>query len=205
MSRKLLGFLLAMCLVVSTASAAIDLTAFDPELYDVELDEFDDTGFISLKNTISLSLNKIPTNNGLAIIIPTIHILETKAAVFSVLMIYEADNWCFVEDAIFIAGSQRYTFHDIPFRTGTYNDGSIYEALGVFIGKKSNPLLDYISKNQSATIKVRFVGKESNEEFALNATVIESIKLFYDTFVNAGGLEQVSSSIEARATDVTVK
>lgn len=203
-----LGFLALafLCLALPiNALADIDSSVFKDEGFTIKQDDMTDDGSI-MYNVYSCYQTYMPTNNGLVISAPAIFISDGSASL-SIAFNYTASDWCFIKDIIVKAGDNRYNFPDVASDTDV-EDGGISEWVVISFGEKSYPLLQYISDNQSAEIKVRLDGSESDEDFVLDPVVKQAIKKLYDAFVLGGGITQSANDLEALegiASAVTVK
>ncbi len=199
--------LVVLCLTLLSinAFADIDYSVFTDYRFEINQDDMTGTGGIMF-NTTPCYQAYMETNHGIVNSIPAI-IVSDGTAMLSIMFSYTANDWCFIKDIIIKAGENRYFFSDVSGNTDV-EDGGISEMVILSFGEKSYPLLQYISENQSAEIKIRLDGSESDEDFILEPVVKEALKNLYDGFVLGGGLSQSSSelkSVEEAATAVTVK
>ena len=118
-----------------TAFASIDISVFeDNDIYQVEIDDFDDTGEISFvptdENEDAPSNYILGTTDEDGSLLGNFDIKllsEDSLAVIRLTLLYTGDDWIFVDDCIIKTKKHRYTFS--VDRDTDYSDGKIYECI----------------------------------------------------------------------------
>lgn len=203
MRKKFLTVLttLAICgMTCSTAFASIDTSVFENKTdYDVEIDDFDDTGVISFAggddqpSGIFGGYVKNDDDNGYIYGVADIKLIQDgEIAVPRITFIYYGEDWIFTEKIIVKTSAHRYTF-DVTRNTDT-GDGKIYETCTVVLTDESIQLLKDIADGNTSMLDIRFSGDRK-----VDGSVVfdlDAMKELYGDYVAAGGLEQDLSVLQ---------
>lgn len=209
--RLLLSFFVLAALVNFTiqASAEIDMSVFEnnPDLYEVEIDEFDDTGEIKpdmelLDNVAVFDLDSDHYKDALAVQFDIKLVDESGLAVPRIILVYLGEDWIFIDKVILKTDSNRYTF-EVESETEVNDDGKVFEYVTIPLGDISIQLLEDIrdqyyrlqgdtveEEKYLISIEGRVAGSSGQGDFSLTFKQADKIAQMYDDFVVAGGLEQ---------------
>lgn len=163
---SILGMTLAVCMLSSvTASASIDMSVFEgkPDMYEIEIDDFDDTGTITLldepdsyRSNASASVYKddgesFSISDDLYVSFDIRIINDGELAVPRVSLLYYGEDWIFTEKVIIKIDDKRFTF-ELESATDTYN-GKVYEGMELVCGTNGIQLLEQIAKEYEENVE----------------------------------------------------
>ena len=197
MRKKFLTVLttLAICgMTCSTAFASIDTSVFENKTeYDVEIDDFDDTGIISFvggdDQPSGILGGFVKDDDDKGYIYGTVDIKliqDGEIAVPRIIFIYYGEDWIFTDKIIIKTTDHRYTF-DVTRDTNT-DDGKIYEICTLVLTDESIQLLKDIAEGSVSVMDIRFSGDRK-----VDGTVVfdlDAMKELYEDYAAAGGLDQ---------------
>lgn len=203
--KKIIAILIIAMLVIPSALAEInfDISVFEEAgLYDIEFDDMDDTGMITLKEGgIYLGLPSdedasegfLLGNFGLAII-------EGEPPVIGFTMMYSGEDWIFTDKVILKPGDTRYTFEVDP--DTDVSDGTIQESFLVVITDESFSLIEDIIESGGTNVRCRLSGDQNVDfEITFDKDVLAAMCEHYKA---SGALDNDFSTIK-RAFPCTIK
>ena len=201
-----IAVMLTMISNLSLAEIQYDISAFDDPLFDIQIDEMDDTGTIELADSKGSAFAGSGDNDDGGVLIGEIdiRIVEDFPPVMRLTFIYSGEKWCFVEKMIIKTDASRYTFnvsHD------TEMEGSrVYEMFTIILTDQSIKMIQDILEAGStlAIVKYRMVGSERDIDGNLLVMNLEEIKKLYDAYVASGALENDFTAVDSM-NKVTIK
>lgn len=224
----ILGMTMAICMMSSiTASAGIDMSVFEKntEIYEIEIDDFDDTGTITLLDDEELydgnahgliyKGDEISFSDDLYISFDIRIINDGELAVPRISLLYYGEDWIFTDTVIIKDDEKRFTFEVDPV-TDTY-EGKVYEGMDLILGFNGIQLLEQVAKQYEknleeykdepdpdtkkfnenwVTLRGRLAGSSAERDFTFYIESASRVAQLYYDFVEAGGLEQDLSAVD---------
>ena len=194
MKQGLVRYLALTLLLLFTLSvfsnalaASFDINAFsDAEVFEIEIDDMDDTGEISLKNGGSV-FGTLTFGSKTIIVIGDVDIKITEdfPPVIRISLLTMGDKACYVDKVILKPSDTRYTLEVSGDRE--YEDGTIFEVITLVITDQSIGLLTDIISNETGSVKIRLVGTNT-----MDGTIYfncEGLKTLYDAYIKSGALK----------------
>lgn len=189
-----LVLMMGMCSVF--AEMNFDISVFEnDERFSVEFDDMDDTGEINLADSDFLFYGHCDEEGmGAFAFKLDIKIVNELPPVLRLHVMYLAEEWVFGDRLIIKAGENRYTF-DIDRQTEVLDNGNIAEMFTICFTDESMKLLEDCIANPYS-VRFRYDGdSEVNGSIPLIDTMIENMKLFYDTYIASGAVNNDFSAI----------
>lgn len=185
--------LILMAYFVSAFAAAepnFDFSVFENNpLYEVEIDDMDDTGTISFaedSDKVGAFVGNVEDDEGLIIGSMDIRIVEGIPPILRLSLYYMGEDWIFVDDIILKPAETRYTF-EIHRESEVLDGGSIMEGGIVAITDVSSGLIEDIISGNVGSVRCRLSGdRDVDGQLLID---VESLKQMYNDYVEAGGLK----------------
>lgn len=197
MKKKILAILTTAVICGMTYSqvyAGIDTSIFENNTdYDVEIDDFEDTGLISFAGgddrPSGILGGYLEDKDDKGYIYGSIDIKliqEGEIAVPRMTLIYYGEDWIFTDKVIIKTNDHRYTFEG---NCNTDNDdGKIYEICTLVLTDESIQLLKDLAEGNVSVMEVRFSGDRK-----VDGTIVfdhDAMEELYEDYSAAGGLDQ---------------
>ena len=196
--KKYCALVIALLLVsiVSVPALAItfDISPFEnSENYEVEFDEMDDTGEISLVEGGTIIGTTDEDDEGVILGDFDIKIIEDLPPVLRVTLLYIGEDWIFTDKVIIKPADTRYTFE--VNRDTDVNDGKIYEMFTLVMTDESIQMLQDIVDNDVLMVKCRLDGSDRDVDCNLLFNR-EKLGIFLDDYRASGALNNSFSLIK---------
>ena len=188
--KKYLALVISLLLVsfVSVPALAIsfDLFPFENNAnYEVEFDEMDDTGEISLVEGGTIIGTTEEDDEGFILGDFDIKIVENLPPVVRVNLLYIGEDWVFTDEVIIKPADTRYTFE--VDRNTDVEDGKIYEMFTLAMTDESIQMLQDIVDNDVSMVKCRLNGSDRDVDCNLLFNT-EKLGVFLDDYRASGSL-----------------
>ena len=159
--KKIIAILIIAMLVIPSALAEInfDISVFEEAgLYDIEFDDMDDTGMITLKEGgIYWGLpSDEDASEGFLLGTLCLALVEGQPPAIGFTMLYSGEDWIFTDKVILKPGDTRYTF-EVDADTEV-SDGTIQESFLVVITDESFSLIEDIIESGGTNVRCRLSG-----------------------------------------------
>lgn len=196
--KKYLALVITLLLVsaVSVPALAItfDLAPFEnSDNYEVEFDEMDDTGEISLVEGGTILGTTEEDDEGFIWGDFDIKILEDFPPIVRVSLLYIGEDWIFTDKVIIKPADTRYTFE--VDRDTDVEDGKIYEAFTLALTDESIQMLQDIVDNNVLMVKCRLDGSDRDVDCNLLFDT-EKLGVFLDDYRASGSLNNSFSMVK---------
>lgn len=189
--KKYLAMVITLLLVsiVSVPALAItfDISPFENSTnYEIEFDDMDDTGEISLvEGGMFFGLMDDEAEEGLLLNTIDIKITENNPPVIRLTFLYIGEDWIFTDKVIVKPADTRYTFE--VRRDTDVSDGKIYEMYTLVMTDESIKMLEDIVNNEVSMVKCRLDGdRKVNCSLMFN---LEKLAQLLDDYKASGALE----------------
>ena len=190
---------IAVCgMSYSQVYAQIDVSVFENKAdYDVDMDDFDDTGEISFVGGDNMPSGTVIGNpdgdSGYISGELDIKIIDDgNIAAPRMTLLYTGDDWIFTDKIIIKTESHRYTF-DVDRDTDTAG-GKITELYTLVFTDESIQLLKDVIDDEDIMLDFRLSG-DRKVDGNLMFLDIDAVKEFYEDYVAAGGTKQDLSEV----------
>lgn len=208
MKKKILTIALAALLAMTVSVSAFATAGFNKAVFDgkddIEIEYDDMTGKTKISVPSLFSLwgdGYLSLSNGHGYIYPRI-LSDSNADLFCIAIEYISSDWAFIDKAIVKIGDNRYTFDNVSIGRQVLSSGKITEYLLIYIDKNSAAFMADLIEHREEEIKVRLVGKYTNQDFVLSESVKDKIINLYNLYSAAGGTNETNLDYVAKAYNV---
>lgn len=208
MKKKILALALAVLLAMTVSVSAFATTGFNKAVFegkdDIEIEYDDMTGKTKISVPSLFSLwgdGYLSLSNGYGYIYPRI-LSDSNADLFCIAIEYISSDWAFIDKEIVKIGDTRYTFDNVSIGRQVLNSGKITEYLLIYIDKNSAAFMTDLIEHREEEIKVRLVGKYTNQDFVLSKSVKDKIINLYNLYAAAGGTNETNLDYVAKVYNV---
>ena len=203
--KKYLVMVIALVMVcamaVPASAVSFDLSPFEnSENYEIEFDDMDDTGTITLKSGGTIFGARFSDEDDTGYVIGNfiVRIIEglpqvgDLPPVIVVYLNYVGDDWISTDEVIIKPADTRYTFEVKP--NTSASDGKIVEQAVFVITDKSIQMLQDIVDNNVNAVRCRLSG-DRDVDFALSFD-IEALGALLDDYRASGALDNDFQAFE---------
>ncbi len=167
------------------ASVDFDINAFDEEVFDVSIDEMDDTGEIAVKDSGAAFIGSgDKSEDGIIYGSFDIRIIENFPPCIRLTLMLISNKNADITKQIFKVGDRRYTF--TADCDSDVDDGTIYEMCTIVFTDESVAFVKDIIDNDGK-VKFRLDGSKRQVDGTFTMP-IEGLKKLYDAYVASGAL-----------------
>lgn len=197
---RLAAALLCCCAATAAAEVKFDISVFEnnPD-YEVEFDEMDDTGTIKSSDGNEVS-GVGEDDDGLILGLVDIKILENRAPVMRITLIYMGEDWIFTDKVILKPADKRYAFE--VSRNTEVSDGKIYEGYTLILTDESIQMVKDMIDSDTFIVKMRLDGDRRVDGILLFDR--EKLTQMYNDYLASGALENDFSAFR-KAFPCTIK
>lgn len=122
-----------------------------------------------------------------------------------IIMMYNADDWAFINEVIFKIGDTRYYFTELKSDREVLSNATIRETVGIVVKNSTIPFMQDLIENRDKEVRVRLCGQKKNVEFVMTDDMKNSVINLYNLFVTGGGTKEKNMSLIERGDKMQVR
>lgn len=170
-----------------TPFKGFDTNQFPASEYSVSYDDMENRYFIdstrSWADTFKFS-HSDSNSNYFSVIWPDVFVYnvgkEDENSIFRIWMLYNANEWLFIDNAIIKCGDTRFTVDDIDIDTEVMDHGAVNEKLLIRVGSFDKDFMEAWIKADKITIRLK--GDNGYRDFTVPDTAKKYIENMYTQF-----------------------